>query len=192
MSGISKIESIAKACHEANRKYCESIGDTSQVAWKDAPKWQKESAIKGVEFFLHNPKLTPEMMHENWMAQKIAEGWVYGETKDVEKKTHPCLVPYDKLPEEQKKKDEIFISIIKSMTKKQDDVKLPTFYRVKSVSANGRWRSGIHFTERWSVLDESEMTEDIREDQMLKIDKMSSKEASEYIKKHPEEFEITE
>lgn len=33
------------------------------------------------------------------MANKIADGWKYGEAKDPEAKTHPCLVPFDKLPE---------------------------------------------------------------------------------------------
>jgi len=27
---------IAKVCHEANRAYCESIGDNSQLSWEDA------------------------------------------------------------------------------------------------------------------------------------------------------------
>jgi hypothetical protein len=39
---------------------------------------------------------------------KRSEGWEHGETKDVERKTHPCLVPYDELPPEQKRKDELF------------------------------------------------------------------------------------
>lgn len=30
------IEQIARVCHEVNRAYCESMGDTSQVPWEDA------------------------------------------------------------------------------------------------------------------------------------------------------------
>ena len=48
-----------------------------------------------------------ENVHENWSAQRIADGWVYGEKRDDEKKTTPCLVPYDELPEREKDFDRI-------------------------------------------------------------------------------------
>lgn len=44
-------------------------------------------------------------VHENWSAGRIAEGWVYGQTRDDGKKTTPCLVPYEELPEEEKQYD---------------------------------------------------------------------------------------
>lgn len=99
---------IAKVAHEINRAYCASLGDTSQPAWEDAPEWQQQSAIAGVEMHLANPDATPEQSHESWLAQKVAAGWVYGEVKDAEKKQHPCCVPYDQLPPEQKAKDYLF------------------------------------------------------------------------------------
>ena len=105
---------IAKACHEANKAYCESIGDNSQPSWEDAPNWQTESAIKGVEFAIANPNATPADMHQSWTDQKVSEGWVYGEVKDAEAKTHPCLVPYNELPEQQREKDSIFQRTVKS------------------------------------------------------------------------------
>ena len=43
-----------------------------------------------------------ENVHENWSAGRIADGWVYGETRDDAKKTTPCLVPYSELTEEEK------------------------------------------------------------------------------------------
>ncbi len=44
------IESIAKICHEANRAYCATIGDASQLPWEESPDWQRQSAINGVKF----------------------------------------------------------------------------------------------------------------------------------------------
>lgn len=41
-------------------------------------------------------------VHDVWAAGRIAEGWTYGEEKNVELKTTPCLVPYDDLPESEK------------------------------------------------------------------------------------------
>jgi len=35
------IEGIAKICYEANRAYCQEIGDDSFVPWEDAPGWQR-------------------------------------------------------------------------------------------------------------------------------------------------------
>lgn len=102
---------VASLCHEANRAYCQSIGDTSLVPWDEAPDWQKKSAIKGAELAL-TQDVTAEQLHESWMAQKVQDGWVYGETKDVEKKTHPCMVPYAELPAEQRVKDAIFRSVV--------------------------------------------------------------------------------
>lgn len=44
-------------------------------------------------------------VHETWAASRISQGWTYGEQRDDEKKTHPCLVPYEELPEEEKEYD---------------------------------------------------------------------------------------
>ena len=46
-----------------------------------------------------------ENVHENWAKSRIDEGWVLGEERDDEKKTTPCLVPYDMLPEIEKEYD---------------------------------------------------------------------------------------
>lgn len=110
-----EIELIAAVCHEVNRAYCQSIGDDSQVFWEDAPKWQQDSAMNGVRFAFENDFPSPAEMHDNWSKEKIADGWVYGEKKDPEAKTHHCLVPYDELPEAQRIKDIIFSSVVKAM-----------------------------------------------------------------------------
>lgn len=44
-------------------------------------------------------------VHEVWAAGRIADGWTYGEKRDDEKKTHPCLVAYEELPESEKEYD---------------------------------------------------------------------------------------
>jgi hypothetical protein len=88
------------------------MNDISQDAWKNAPDWQRESAIKGVQFILDNPNTFSEAVHQAWMDQKLAEGWVYGEEKDAVAKTHPCLVSYERLPVEQQRKDKLFQAIV--------------------------------------------------------------------------------
>ena len=46
-----------------------------------------------------------KQVHEVWALSRINEGWVYGEERDSIKKTTPCLVPYDELPEIEKDYD---------------------------------------------------------------------------------------
>lgn len=110
-----KISCIANVCHEANKVWCEVTGDNSQHHWDDAPDWQRESAIKGVEFRLENPDALPSAQHDAWSADKITEGWKYGAVKDADKKEHPCLVPFEELPEFQQKKDKLFSAIVDSL-----------------------------------------------------------------------------
>ncbi len=43
-----------------------------------------------------------ENVHDVWASGRIAEGWTYGKCKDPERKTSPCLLPYDELPESEK------------------------------------------------------------------------------------------
>lgn len=109
------IEVAAELCHEANRAYCKALGDDSQACWGDAPDWQRASAIAGVEFHIANPDAGPSHSHDSWLRQKEADGWKYGPAKDAEKKEHPCFVLYDQLPPEQKAKDYIFSSIVKTI-----------------------------------------------------------------------------
>lgn len=112
---------IARLAHEVNRAYCASLGDTSQPAWEDAPDWQRASAIAGVEMHLANPDATPEQSHQAWLEQKAADGWVYGKVKDAEKKEHPCFLPYEDLPGEQKAKDYLFRGVVHAVVSMPDD-----------------------------------------------------------------------
>ena len=44
-------------------------------------------------------------VHEVWAETRIKQGWTYGERRNDELKTHPCLVPYEELSEEEKEYD---------------------------------------------------------------------------------------
>ncbi|MDE7154122.1 MAG: Ryanodine receptor Ryr [Muribaculaceae bacterium] len=44
-------------------------------------------------------------VHEVWAKNRIAEGWTYGEKRDDENKKHPCLIPYEMLPDIEKEYD---------------------------------------------------------------------------------------
>ena len=107
-----KTIAIAMMCHAINAAYCQSMGDDSQPTWDDTPESHKQSLIAGVEMHLANPDATPEQSHKSWYKVKEAEGWKYGEVKDMEKKEHPCFLPYEELPDEQKAKDYLFRTMV--------------------------------------------------------------------------------
>lgn len=46
-----------------------------------------------------------ENVHDVWAKSRIDEGWTFGYERNDEKKTHPCLVPYNQLPEIEKDYD---------------------------------------------------------------------------------------
>jgi hypothetical protein len=118
MKKLFMILQIARLCHEANREYCKTIGDPEQSSWEDAPLWMKISSVKGVLLHLYYyPAVNPQKSHESWLREKEATGWKYGEVKDAEAKTHPCFLPYNDLPVEQRLKDTLFINIVHAVIK---------------------------------------------------------------------------
>ena len=46
-----------------------------------------------------------ENVHDIWAEGRISQGWTYGEKRNDEMKTTPCLVPYGDLPESEKEYD---------------------------------------------------------------------------------------
>lgn len=50
-------------------------------------------------------ELIAKNVHEVWTAGRLNEGWTFGEQRSDELKTHPCLVPFEELPEEEKEYD---------------------------------------------------------------------------------------
>lgn len=124
------IEHVAQLCHEINRAYCSALGDNSQPAWKDAPEWQRESAVNGVKFHLKNKEADPADSHHNWLKEKLADGWKYGPIKDPVKKKHPCILHYEKLPVEQKVKDYLFKAVVNTVHEIEEKVNKDYIARV--------------------------------------------------------------
>lgn len=44
-------------------------------------------------------------VHEVWAESRITQGWTYGAERNIALKQHPCLIPYEELPEEEKDYD---------------------------------------------------------------------------------------
>jgi hypothetical protein len=108
-------EDIARTTYNVNRAYCEALGDHSFGPWEEAPEWQKVANRAGVNFHLCHPDAPPSASHESWFAQKLADGWTWGSKKDPEKKEHPCMVPFEDLPADQRVKDYLFKAVVESL-----------------------------------------------------------------------------
>jgi hypothetical protein len=112
------VEQAARIAHELNRAYCLRLGDVSQVAWEEAPQWQRDSAVTGIKLHWNaldsGKELPPSASHESWLKEKAATGWKYGPIKDAERKEHPCFVPYEELPADQQTKDYLFGAVAKA------------------------------------------------------------------------------
>lgn len=57
-------------------------------------------------------------VHEVWAQSRMEQGWIYGEERSDAKKTHPCLIPYEELPEVEKAYDrDTALGTLKLITK---------------------------------------------------------------------------
>lgn len=70
------------------RKYVPAPKDVSDVELPEELKALTEVLAKNT--------------HDVWAQTRIAQGWRFGESRNDAKKIHPCLVPYEALPEEEK------------------------------------------------------------------------------------------
>ena len=54
---------------------------------------------------------SPEELHGSWMQAYFAMGWKYGPERCTEAKTHPDLVPYADLQQQEQDKDAVFVAL---------------------------------------------------------------------------------
>lgn len=68
----------------------------------------RPAEVDGIELPATLSELTERMarnVHEVWAAGRIAQGWSYGPERSDERLEHPCLLPYDELPESEREYD---------------------------------------------------------------------------------------
>lgn len=97
-------ETLEELKREQNRDQARCIGGQLHAIGCGITPWIEY----GKEIFQFTEKeieIMAEKEHERWMKFYIGHGLVLGPDRYGEKKTHPCLVPWEQLSEDDKKKD---------------------------------------------------------------------------------------
>ena len=128
-------ETLARAFHEdyvrnERKKGLTHLDNPSMVPWEELPEHLRDSNreaaanirtkldaigcdvtvtsdwdVQPFEFSSEELELMARMEHQRWVEEKLREGWRYGPTRDDARKTHPSLIPWSELSEEEKEKD---------------------------------------------------------------------------------------
>lgn len=119
-------EQIARICHAANRQLQQEIIEAlpkgmpikiaPSGAWEEEPQPIRQAMTAAVERIQQRFIRSPRQSHEEWVEARVKEGWVWGEVKNPVTKQHPNLVPYEDLPPEERRKDELFFNIVKALS----------------------------------------------------------------------------
>ncbi len=80
--------------------------------WPDREQAFRDQFVEVIERQCGEMRSTsPEELHGSWMQAYIDMGWKYGPERDVEKKTHPDMVPYAQLGQLEQDKDAVFVAL---------------------------------------------------------------------------------
>ena len=72
---------------------------------KYVPKPISTKDVKLSKDILELSEQIAKNVHEVWALSRMDEGWTYGKGRNDILKEHPCLIPYDELPEIEKDYD---------------------------------------------------------------------------------------
>ena len=89
------------ACKNSHPKLLpEPVVSAARAAYMPAPP-DTDSILLPPQLLELTEQLA-ENIHDIWASGRLSQGWTYGESRDDDAKTHPCLVPYEQLSEEEK------------------------------------------------------------------------------------------
>ena len=115
LTKAQRIEICARVAHEAMRAYKIGLGEDVLPVWDKLSDDLRASTIAGVAYRLKNPNAPLSAQHDQWMAERMAAGWRKGKVKDAKLKTHPSLIPYEKLQETERRKDALIAQVVEAI-----------------------------------------------------------------------------
>lgn len=124
-----QLNRVAKLVHYALDAMNAYTGNSPAVGWNELPKFRKdvcrgvvslvakrldgmvEERVSDKEAAGAMPDLILQV-HDVWADAYRDNGWTYGEEYDPDNKTHPCLVPFEDLPESEAIKDVLVVGLV--------------------------------------------------------------------------------
>jgi hypothetical protein len=103
---------LAQVAVEVDRCVCQAAGIDMPKPWAEMTDEDRTHVTAAVRSFHADTSCTPETLHEAWVKSATEDGWTTGDL-DAEKKTHPLLMPYSKLPMLQVLRDTLFLSSVR-------------------------------------------------------------------------------
>ena len=123
-SEVGAVACIARITHEACRAHTIATSGDPAPPWEEADPELQESTKEAVRDrllctlgelsrgeYVGVAGEDAERSHDAWVFARLQQGWTYGAELDRGLKRHPNLVPFSKLPEHEKLKDYLFLSI---------------------------------------------------------------------------------
>lgn len=110
-----RLDAIARTVHEALRGWAAAHGQHDIPGWDEAEDWMHASTRESVLHALENGGADGRSQHDQWLAQKTRDGWRHGPVKDTAAKTHPLMIPYDELPEWERRKDALINALARAL-----------------------------------------------------------------------------
>jgi hypothetical protein len=109
-------EQVAQVVHGAHCALNAVLGDPAPDGpWETLTPEHKEQVTRRVRLIREG--CGPEAIHQAWVSEMTALGWVPGDVKDpcAVPRTHPCLRPWRELPPDQQRKDTQAIAITRNL-----------------------------------------------------------------------------
>jgi len=104
---------VAKTVHAVTRAYSYAIGQAElPPEWEHLPNKEKALSKNLIAEAISHLICTPQELHETWVKEKCERGWIHGLERDYDNKKHPCLVEWAELPEEEKIRDQMIVTLI--------------------------------------------------------------------------------
>ena len=106
-------ERRAKFVYDAARLAAEAANaPIIPVPWDEREEAFKKQFLEVIERQSGDRRSrSPEELHGSWMQAYIDMGWEYGPEYSREKKTHPDMVPYADLQQQEQDKDAVFVAL---------------------------------------------------------------------------------
>lgn len=111
---LASWEDLPESLRQANRDQAADIGH--KLAAIGRRVINTSSRVQpSPDFTVDEVETMARLEHERWVADRVADGWRIGPLRDLEAKTHPSLVPWDELDNDDRARDREAVAAIPTL-----------------------------------------------------------------------------